>query len=346
MGSSTSTERNVETLWFGDLKATLPNLAGRTVAITGTTSGTGFVLAKTAAEQGARVLLLNRPSARADAAFQALKKGNLNVVAVQCDLQDFASVRTAGAKVVELCGDDGLDVLCCNAGVMGLPDTATKDGFDVQMQTNHLSHFLLTSVAFPALLQGSKKHGEARVVQHSSRARNAPDKPIVAADYYGKNGGNLGGDGFPGLQKWRRYQQSKLANLMFAYSLHDHIQNHAAGVTDPEERKALLNIKSLCAHPGPTDSGLQSKTANAGPTTFIDRWLLKKTIKEAHSVEDGAMGITICSLQKGVKSLDFYGPIVVGKKGPAKLMEPERNTANEELMWAESIKAVGLNDFF
>jgi len=38
----------------------------------------------------------------------------------------------------------GIDVLCNNAGVMALEDQATKEGYDVQMQTNHLSHFLLT----------------------------------------------------------------------------------------------------------------------------------------------------------------------------------------------------------
>lgn len=68
--------------------------------------------------------------------------------AVDCDLQAFASVEAAAARVAGLC-PEGVDVLCNNAGVMALPDQATGDGFDVQMQTNHLSHFLLTRELWP-----------------------------------------------------------------------------------------------------------------------------------------------------------------------------------------------------
>ena len=58
----------------------------------------------------------------------------------------------------------GLNVLCNNAGVMALGDKATTDGYDLQMQTNHLSHFLLTKELWPLL---EKKGADARVVNHS-----------------------------------------------------------------------------------------------------------------------------------------------------------------------------------
>ena len=54
---------------------------------------------------------------------------------------------------------------------MALNDTATKDGYDVQVQTNHLSHFLLTSLLMNNLLEGQKQFGDTRVVQHSSLVR-------------------------------------------------------------------------------------------------------------------------------------------------------------------------------
>ena len=76
----------------------------------------------------------------------------------------------------------------------------------------------------------------------------------LQAQYLGRSGGELGGNGFLGLAKWRRYQQSKLANLLFTYALHDHIASErpafAVGPGGPR-------IHSLCAHPGPTDSGLE-----------------------------------------------------------------------------------------
>ena len=90
--------------------------------------------------------------------------------AIDCDLQDFASVRAAIATIKASC--DRLDVLCNNAGVMALKDQATKDGYDMQMQTNCLSHFLLTKELFELLLQSD----DARVVNHSSQARLRPPR--------------------------------------------------------------------------------------------------------------------------------------------------------------------------
>lgn len=55
---------------------------------------------------------------------------------------------------------------------MAVPDEITADGFDKQMQTNHLAHFLLTRELFPLLLASAKEHGDARIVEHSSIARD------------------------------------------------------------------------------------------------------------------------------------------------------------------------------
>ena len=44
--------------------------------------------------------------------------------------------------------------------------------YDVQSQTNHLSHFLLTRLLFASLEAAATVRGEARVVQHSSGARS------------------------------------------------------------------------------------------------------------------------------------------------------------------------------
>eukprot|EP00951_Prasinocladus_malaysianus_P015497 scaffold118963_cov45-Prasinocladus_malaysianus.AAC.1 len=89
---------------------------------------------------------------------------------------------------------------------MAMPDEATKDGYDIQMQTNHLSHFLLTKELFPLLEKAAERHGEARVVQMTSEARKMPSTPLKP-EYFGKNSGKLGGNGagmFFNGPRWER----------------------------------------------------------------------------------------------------------------------------------------------
>ncbi|WP_226531852.1 SDR family NAD(P)-dependent oxidoreductase [Microbacterium paraoxydans] len=319
-------------LYYDDVVAALPRLEGRTVAITGSTSGTGAVLARTAGRLGARVVLLNRPSRRAEASVDSLRGEGIDATQVDCDLQSFASVRSAAPVVLDA-APSGIDVLCNNAGVMGLPDRATVDGCDVQMQTNHLSHFLLTSLLWSGLRRAAAERGDARIVNHSSGARRGA---ALQARYLERNGGDLGGDGFPGLGKWRRYQQSKLANLLFSYALSDRV---------PADDRAR-GIKVLAAHPGPTNSGLQSKTANDGGTRLLDRYILERTLKVAHSVEDGALGIIRASFDASAEDGQFYGPAGNGAPGPAVLLPAERAPESERLLWNVSLATTGLVEYF
>ena len=110
------------------------DLSGKVIAITGTTSGTGYVCAREVAKKGATVLLLNRSSERADHAYKQLQQevpnGKLEQFA--CDLQDFESVKKAAESIRS--NYDVIDVLVNNAGVMALKDQATRDGYDVQIQ--------------------------------------------------------------------------------------------------------------------------------------------------------------------------------------------------------------------
>lgn len=218
------------------------DMSGQVVAITGTTSGTGYVCASELAKLGAQVLLLNRGSSRATDALAKLKEEvpDSKFEAVTCDLQDFASVSSAAKTISSK--HNKLDVLCNNAAVMALPDRATKDGYDLQMQTNCISHFLLTRELFPLL----KASPEGRVVNHTSMARLELEEK-----YFGKNRDDLGGDGteeenmsFSGA-RWARYHQTKLANCAFTYGLKERM-----------ERKGIGNIKIIIAHPGLATTGL------------------------------------------------------------------------------------------
>lgn len=324
-----------ETKYYHELVQSFPRMDGKSVVITGCTSGTGFVLARTCGRLGAKVYMLNRASERSVKALNILiNEDKSDAVLVECDLQRFESVKKAAEFLRQELKETGCDVLCNNAGVMGLPDQATQDGYDVQIQTNHLSQFLLIHELWPLLKKAAELRGESRVIGHSSGARRMGKKPIIQK-YFEANGGKLGGDFFPGLQKWVRYQQSKLANLLLSYALDDRV---------PEEFKG--KVKFLTAHPGPTDSGLQAKTINAGGKGLLDRFIIKRTLKEAQSVEDGTCGIAICTCASDIKSKDFYGPAGNGKAGRAVLMEPERDLESEKLLWDLSLKATGVTDFF
>lgn len=301
------------------------DMTGKVVAITGTTSGTGYVCARELAKLGAYVILLNRESPRAAAALERLRqevpRGTFE--AVICDLGDFASVRAAAASI--RAKHSVVDVLCNNAGVMAMPDEATKDGYDVQMQTNCLSHFLLTSELFP-LIAGSP---DGRVVNHSSMARLGGP---LEMKYFERRGGDLGGDGteeentsFSG-PRWQRYHQTKLANCAFTYGLAQRL-----------EARDISNVKALVAHPGLAATSLQLTTAEAGGMASDS-----PLMENAQSAEDGALGIIRCCADPDAASGDFYGP----KRwtGYADKLEPEAllfDPENVRINWEGCEAAVG-----
>lgn len=322
---------------FPSFRTGLPSMEGKTVVITGTTSGTGKVAADTVAGLGAKVLVLNRASERSTAAFAELTAAhpNADLHNVECDLQSFDSVRAAAGRVVELC-PEGVHVLANNAGVMALGDTATGDGFDVQMQTNHLSHFLLTKELMPSLEAAAASSGEARVVNHSSVARMSPSKTLRAENFE-QRGGQLGGDG-SGIQnmmlrgpRWSRYNQSKLANAAFTAALHHRLQ--AAGSA----------VKALVAHPGLANTHLQQTSVKEGGMGSLFTGVM---MRFSQSQEDGAMGLISCMCLTDAQSGQFYGPgsgatAMRGKAEPFALESYYDNDATRELLWSKSEEAIG-----
>ena len=301
------------------------DLTGRVAAITGTTSGTGYICARELARLGARVLLLNRPSERADASLEQLRAevpgGSFEQI--DCDLQDFACVRAAAQAVRET--TDILDILCNNAGVMALPDQTTRDGYDVQIQTNCISHFLLTREVFGLLL----KSDDGRVVNHTSAARLGPP---LEERYFGKNGGDLGGDGtdaenasFSG-PRWARYHQTKLGNCAFTYGLQQRL-----------DAKGMTNVRALLAHPGLAATNLQITTADSGGMDMSSGFM-----SQAQSAEDGAAGIIRACADPEARAGDFFGP--TGWTGFPDRLPPEDlllDPENLRIHWDGCEAAVG-----
>jgi NAD(P)-dependent dehydrogenase (short-subunit alcohol dehydrogenase family) len=301
------------------------DMSNKVVAITGTTSGTGFYCARELAKLGATVILLNRNSERAQSALDKLQAAvpRATFDAVTCDLQNLASVNEAIQTIKARYAV--LDVLINNAGVMALKDQATADGYDVQMQTNVIAHFLLTKELFPLL----KKSSEGRIVNHSSMARlGGPLKP----EYFGKNGGNLGGDEADSEEegargpRWERYHQTKLANAVFTYALAKKLK--AAGIS---------NVIPLLAHPGLSRTQLQVTTAADGGMDADSDFM-----KQAQSAEDGATGIIRAAVDPEAKAGNFYGP--ESWTGYPDLINPEAlllDEANATVFWEGCEKAVG-----
>ena len=295
---------------------------GKTVWITGGGSGIGAAMALAFAESGFRVALTGRRQSSLQEVAGTLPDADA-VLLLPGDVRDRVRMTEAAQEVAAWGG--GLDVLCNNAGVMALPDRATKDGYDVQMQTNCISHFLLTKELFGHL----KKSDDARIVSHTSMARlGAPLDPR----YFGKHGGDLGGDGTReesasfGGPRWARYHQTKLANCAFTYGLKERLD--ARGIT---------NVKALVAHPGLAATSLQTTTAGTGGMDMGSGFM-----SQAQSPEDGALGILRSCADPTAASGDFFGP--EGWTGfPNRLPpEPELSDAhNVGVNWAGCEAAVG-----
>lgn len=311
-----------ETKYFEDFTEKLPSLEGKTVIITGCTSGTGLVAAKAVAKKGVSLLLLlNRESERSQKAEQAVKEAatskNTKVETIPCDLQSLESVKKAIASVKAKCKQ--IDVLCNNAGVMALEDYATKDGYDVQMQTNHLSHFLLTAQLFPLL----KAAPAARIIHHTSLARSGgPLKP----EYFGKNGGDLGGNGnsmFCNGARWERYHQTKLANATFTVALAKKLEG--------------TSVMAVSAAPGLAQTQLQQTTSASGGMSSM--WIMRM----AQSAEDGTMPLLQACFGPDVENGQLWEP-GNGWYGLPSAKPADKNMTDEaqqNMLWTESEKCCG-----
>lgn len=313
-------------------------MSDKIVAITGTTSGTGYVAALELAKRGAKVILLNRASGRFDLCVKNLRLAESREGAfdpIECNLQSFDSVRKAAATIKSRYKT--LDVLINNAGIMAVPVRATADGYGVQMETNVISHFLLTKELFP-LLQAAK---QGRVINHTSEARNVG--PDLEPKYFEKMGDDdLGDDGtteqamkFEG-PRWVRYHMSKLANAAFTYALKDHVS----------KSKSDTSVLSLLAHPGLADTALTDKPSSSGGMFSGDT--LKSFVSTGQTAEDGACGILRAAMDPNAQSGDFFGPVGEGedgwKKGFPERLVPEPSLYSEtnmNVMWKGCEGAVG-----
>mmetsp|Transcript_12023 Transcript_12023/g.15599 ORF Transcript_12023/g.15599 Transcript_12023/m.15599 type:complete len:348 (+) Transcript_12023:167-1210(+) len=331
MGGGYSQPANLRTRHYDSFVGQLPSMQGKIICITGCTTGMGFILAETFALKGGAVVMLNRVSDRATAALEKLKTSFPSCIIhlVECDLMNFESVRKA-SKEIEIIFPNGIDILCNNAGIMAFPDVATEDGYNNQIQTNHLSHFLLTKELFPLLQKKANSDGEARIVNHSSISAWTP-KTRLTSKYFEKKGGQLGDatkcTPFSG-PRWEIYHQTKLANMVFTMALAEKLKEQGS------------KIKAVVAHPGVAATDLQVTTVAEGG---MGKLFTPPFVKHlGHSGKDGALGIIKCCMAPDVEQGDYFGP--KGMKGMAQKLTPKplcTNPEDHKMLWELSEQAIG-----
>jgi len=227
-------------------------LEGKNILITGATDGIGKQGAKELSAMGANLILVGRNEERCQQAVEEVIafSGNSKVEYLLADLSSMDQVsRLADESLARL---DHLDVLVNNAGAGFVNRAETVDGFERTFALNHLAYFLLTLRLLPLI--GSTPN--SRIVSTSSgshfRGKIHFEDPHLRRGYF----------------VMKAYAQSKLANVMFTYSL-------ARLLVDKP-------VSANCFHPGLVGTGIFRKVPVVGG--MVDWYLSRKAI----SVEEGA----------------------------------------------------------
>jgi len=290
--------------------------SGKTFLVTGANTGLGFEAAKVLAARGGRVLLGCRSEDKAHAAMSKISAdvAGADLRFIPLDQGDLASVEAAAGLVEE---EDRLDVLINNAGIMMPPLQYTTDGFESQFGVNHLGTFALTSHLLAKLAETGAEHGETRVVVTSSIAH----KP-----------GKIDFDDLAAEQRYdaqTRYQQSKLANLLFMYELDRRLQ--AAGSP---------TIAVAC-HPGIASTEL----ARHLPKFLTFAMPLVSLV--FNSPSQGAWPTLMAATSNDIERGDYTGPSRLGETGgAAEKVDSTDRARDPELasrLWDMSVEMTGVD---
>ncbi len=216
----------------------IPELAGRTVVITGANGGLGLETARALAGAHAHVVMAARDQKKASSALASIRSSHpeSSLEIVELDLASLDSVVVASNAINS--SHHSIDILINNAGLMAMPESRTKDGFEMQFGVNHLGHWALTAQLLPGLLRA----GPSRVVTVTSFARlfsksAEPGNPHLEGRY----------------TPWGAYGQAKLANYHFALGLQSQF-----------DASRVVSAASLLAHPGLTNTDLQANMVRQG----------------------------------------------------------------------------------
>ena len=297
--------------------ADIPDLHGRTAVVTGANGGLGLETARALAVKGAHVAMAVRNQKKAETAANEIRAGapDASLELVALDLASQASVRAAAEQI--RAAHKNIDLLINNAGVMGIPETKTADGFEMQFGVDHLGHWTLTALLLPALLRtaGARIVTVTSTAHHMGRTVN-PANPHLEGRY----------------RPWRAYGQAKLANYHFGLGLQRELE------------KVGADTASLIAHPGLSNTDLQAVSVQAtggGASQRFFHFLARYT---GMSAADGALSQLRAATDPAAKGGEFYGPLFVNNGPPVRKPVARRLGMDTAIaaLWEVSERETGL----
>jgi NAD(P)-dependent dehydrogenase (short-subunit alcohol dehydrogenase family) len=195
-------------------------MKGKTVVITGGTSGIGEVAAEALAHIGARIILVARDKCRADATLMRLRPSGPGVAhsVYFADLTRLAEMKRLAAEIADR--EPRIDILINNAGALFGTRRLTEDGLECTFALNHMSYFVVTDGLRDRLLAS----GGARIINTASAAHQ---------------GATLDFDDLQAAKHFRAmtvYGRSKLCNILFTRQLARSLEG--------------TDVTANCLHPG------------------------------------------------------------------------------------------------
>jgi NAD(P)-dependent dehydrogenase (short-subunit alcohol dehydrogenase family) len=269
----------------------IPNQHGRIAVVTGANGGLGLETARELARNRAHVVMAVRNQQKAAMAVDDLRSSvpDASVELVALDLGSQASVREAAERILGT--HESIHLLVNNAGVMGIPEHKTVDGFEMQFGVDHLGHWSLTALLLPALLRAD----QARIVTVTSTAHHIgravdPANPHLEGRY----------------RPWRAYGQAKLANFHFGLGL------------QREFEKAGADTASLIAHPGLSNTDLQAVSVRETGGGASQRFFHVLARHTGMSAAEGALSQLRAATDPAAKGGEFYGPRFINNGPPVR----------------------------
>jgi NAD(P)-dependent dehydrogenase (short-subunit alcohol dehydrogenase family) len=204
-------------------------MKGKTVVITGGTSGIGEIAAERLAQMGARIVLIARSKSRGKVTLARLheKAPDLAHTVHYADLTRIPEMKCVAAEIASQ--EPRIDVLINNAGAMFANRRLTEDGLECTFALNHMAYFVITDGLRERLLASSP----ARIVNSASAAHQ---------------GARLDFDDLQLAKSFgpmKAYGRSKLCNILFTRELASRL--HGAGVAPTHRTVANSARRQSCS---------------------------------------------------------------------------------------------------